>query len=115
MKLSEKQQVFSQNVAKLIAKVYEMGLGCTLGECYRPPAMAEIYAKQGIGIKNSVHCQRLALDLYLWKDGTCIMDGPEYGYVAAFWLGLDPLNRWGGRWTKYRDLYHFSMEHEGVA
>jgi hypothetical protein len=114
MKLSEKQRIFGRNISLLLAKIFEMGLEYTWGEAYRPPEMAEIYAANGAGIINSVHRSRLGIDLFLWKNGKIIWDGPEYGYLAVFWLGLNPLNRWGGRFRPRKDVYHYSMEHNGV-
>ena len=60
------QAMFAQNVARLIEYIFKTGYYCTLGECWRSPEQAEIYVKQGKGIKNSLHCQRLAIDLNLF-------------------------------------------------
>lgn len=101
-------------MAKLLNRIFEMGLEYTWGEAYRPPEIARIYAERGVGIANSLHCQRLAIDIYLWKDGEIIWDGPEYGYLAIYWLGLHPDNRWGGKFKRYKDIYHYSMEYNGI-
>lgn len=97
MKLSEKQQLFAGNVAKLISFVFSLqGYAVTLGEAYRPRETAAIYAKRGIGIKDSLHTQRLAIDLNLFIDGVYRADTEAYRSLGVFWKNLDPKNRWGG-------------------
>lgn len=113
MKLSEKQAVFTQNVAMLLLWAHRLGFDVTLGECYRTPEQAALNAKRGVGIANSLHIQRLAIDLNLFRGGLYLIRTEEYAALGAFWKSLDPLNRWGGDWKK-PDAFHFSMEHEGV-
>jgi hypothetical protein len=98
MKLSERQQLFSRNVAKLILYMAESNYACTFGEAWRTPEMAAIYAKRGTGISHSLHCVRLAVDLLLFKDGAYLTDTESYRPFGVYWQSLDPLNRWGGDW-----------------
>lgn len=61
----------------------------------------------------SLHYSRLAADLNLFVDGKwrktdCI----EWRAIGAYWESLDPLCRWGGRFTS-GDFNHFSLAHEG--
>ena len=55
--LRQKQSRFCQMVADLIQYARAQGYDVTFGEAYRPPEVCEIYAKQGRGIKNSLHAQ----------------------------------------------------------
>ena len=108
MKLSEKQQLFTQHVAILIQEIFKHGYACTLGECYRTPEQAEIYAKSGRGIKNSLHCQRLAIDLNIFSpNGDFLTKTEDYAQFGAFWESLGPENRWGGRFS---DGNHFERK-----
>jgi len=115
MKEIEKQFLFSQLLAKLILFAYDKGFTITLGEAYRPPETAELYAKQGIGISNSLHRRRLAIDLNLFKDGSWLTDIPSYKILGDYWKSLSGKDHecaWGGDF-KSRDLCHFSIEHLG--
>jgi hypothetical protein len=104
-----KQQVFLINLAKLILYINEKGYGATGGELYRTPEQAEINAAKGIGIKNSLHCKRLAIDLMVFKNGVWCTDGDSYKPFGEYWKSLNTLNRWGGDF-KLRDYVHFEME-----
>ncbi len=110
MTLSERQQIFTRNVAKLIEYVFNAGYACTFGEAYRPQPMADLYAKQGKGIKLSLHTVRLAVDLNLFKNGKYLTDTADYEPIGVYWEALHPENAWGGR---FKDGNHFSMEYEG--
>lgn len=107
MKLFEQQAAFAKDVAKLINWINEVGMFCTLGEAMRSAEQAEIYAKEGKGIKDSLHCKRLAIDLNLFDfQGKYITDTKEYEEFGIYWESLNPLNRWGGRFTR-PDGNHF--------
>lgn len=113
MTLREKQSLFASAVAKLIQQANAMGYAVTLGEAWRPPEMAAIYAKQGKGIKNSLHTQRLAVDLNLFRDGKYLSDGDQYRELGAWWETQSfegAVCCWGGR---FQDGNHFSFEHGG--
>jgi hypothetical protein len=68
--------------------------------------MADLYAKQGKGIKNSLHLKRLAIDLNLFKDGAYLSDTESHRPFGEWWEAQDPLNRWGGR---FKDGNHYEM------
>ena len=106
MSLSELQQVFARNVARLILYMAESNYACTLGEALRTQEMADLYAKQGKGIKDSLHLKRLAIDLNLFKDGVYLSDTESHRPFGEWWEALDPHNRWGGR---FKDGNHYEM------
>lgn len=109
MKRSELQQIFAVNVAHLILHINECGYSCTFGEAWRTPEMAAIYAQQGKGIKNSLHCIRLAVDLNLFKDGVYLPNGEAHRPFAEYWESLNTLNRSG---IHFGDANHYEMREE---
>lgn len=111
MTLSEKQQKFALMVAALIQKANELGTPVTLGEAYRPPEVAQIYARDGRGIARSLHTSRLAIDLNLFRDGQYLSQTADYLPLGEWWESVG--GAWGGRFAK-ADGNHFSLEHEGV-
>lgn len=112
MKLGEKQELFAELLPSLLDFIkFDTHMKARLKELYRPQEMADIYAKRGSGIKNSLHCKGLAIDLILFQDGKPLWDSADYEEVGEFWESLDSLCRWGGR---FNDGCHFSLEHEGV-
>ena len=112
MTLIQKQRIFAQLAARLILHAYELGYSVTLGECWRSNAEALRLASVGLGIEKSLHCQRLALDINLFKGDTWLKDSADYRTLGDWWERQHELCRWGGRFTK-PDGGHFSMEHEG--
>lgn len=112
MKLYEQQALFARDVARLIAYMFEQGYNCTLGEAYRTPEQAEIYFNQGKGIKNSLHCKRLAIDLNLFDSkGNFLTDIKDHEKFGCFWESLDSKNIWGGRFPKL-DANHYQRNME---
>jgi len=100
MKLSQQQQEFAKDIAKLIQFIFSSGYSCTLGEAFRTDEQAEIYAKKGSGIKNSLHCQRLAIDLNLFSpNGEFLGATEDHRKFGDYWEGLDTCNKWGGRFN----------------
>ena len=114
LKLGEKQRIFAYNISGLILWAFEQGYEVTLGEAYRTPEQAALNAKTGAGIANSVHTQRLAMDLNLFKDGKFLTNSEDHKLLGEYWKALHPLNRWGGDF-KRPDGNHYSMTHEGRA
>lgn len=114
MTLREKQSLFAAAVGLLIAQAYWDGYEITFGEAYRPPETAALYAEQGRGIKNSLHCSRLAVDLNLFRDGKYLTDTEDYRDLGEWWEELTPLARWGGNFSR-PDGNHFSFTHGGRA
>lgn len=112
MKLQEQQAAFARDVAKLINWIFDNGHSVTFGEALRTPEQAEIYFKEGKGIKDSLHCKRLAIDLNLFDfEGHYLSDTKSYEEFGIFWEGLNPRNKWGGRFNK-PDGNHFQRDVE---
>lgn len=112
MTLREKQSLFVSLVALLIAEAFRQGFEVTFGETYRSPEEAARLAKAGLGIKNSLHTQRLAIDLNLFRNGTYLSSGESHRSLGEWWEKQYPLCRWGGR---FNDANHYSLEHGGRA
>lgn len=114
MNLGDKQRLFARLIAELIIKAYEMGYQVTLGEAYRTPYQAKQYAEQGIGIENSLHTQKLALDINLFKNGKYLNRNQDYEPIGEVWESMSGAGYelcWGGR---FGDGNHFSCSHLGV-
>ena len=114
MKLSAEQELFAINVSKLIDYIYVQGYACTFGEAFRTPEQAAIYAKEGKGIEDSLHCKRLAIDLNIFDgSGTYLSDTESYKPFGDYWVTLHPNNRWGGSFKHRPDGNHFQMQDLG--
>jgi hypothetical protein len=113
MGLLQKQQLFSKLLVQLIEHAYKSGYSITMGEAWRPQSTASYYASVGKGIKNSLHTQRLAIDLNLFKGDKYLTKSNDYKPLGEFWESLSGENYqccWGGR---FGDGNHFSIEHGG--
>jgi hypothetical protein len=110
--LHDAQALHVKLVAQLITYAYSEGYELSWGEAYRTPEQAQWDADHHTGIVNSVHCDRLAVDLQLFKDGVYLTDPTEYAILGTFWKALDPSCRWGGDFTTV-DADHFSITWEG--
>lgn len=95
----------------LITFAYQNGYELTGGQLHRSDEEAERLARLGLGIKNSVHRLKLAIDLNLFKDGKYLSSTESHRFLGEFWESLNPLCRWGGR---FGDGNHYSLEHNGV-
>lgn len=111
--LIEKQKIFSSLVATLIHQCGVFGYEVTLGEVHRSKEEAERLASVGLGIKNSLHTQRLAIDINLFKDGKYLKKTADYEKLGIWWEMLSTNEyqcHWGGR---FGDGNHFSIGHGG--
>lgn len=105
------QMLFAKNVALLIQFIFSTGYGCTMGEAHRTHEQALIYASQKIGIIDSQHCDRLAIDLNVFSpDGKYLSKTEDYKRFGEYWEKLSKYNRWGGRFKSRPDGNHFEME-----
>lgn len=112
MTLREKQSLFAMLVAQLLLEAHHRGYQVTFGEAYRSPEEAARLAKLGKGILASLHIQRLAIDLNLFKDGKYLTSTEAHRPLGEWWEALHELCRWGGR---FKDGNHYSLTHGGKA
>lgn len=88
------------------------------GEALRSPWQAAEYARQGLGIANSLHTKSLAFDQFVLvnKDGQLqvSMNPADYQAAGEHWEKLGKERgiptAWGGR---FNDAVHFSCEYQG--
>ena len=113
MRLSEKQQIFTHCVGKLIIYAYE------LPEQYEDVetigfSCGDFWARTGHHPR-STHYAKVGADMSLFVDGMWIETYDQapnvWDDLGDYWESLDELARWGGR---FGDYGHFSFEHEGV-
>ena len=112
MMLRTRQSLFASMVAKLIQYVESQGYELTLGETWRPDWVAQEYARRRVGSPNSLHCERLAIDINLFKDGQYLYKTEEYAWLGEWWKNLHPDNRWGGDISRMKDGNHFSNSYD---
>jgi hypothetical protein len=112
MTLRQKQSLFARHAALLILRAYELGYEVTLGEAWRSPEEAARLAKTGRGIARSLHTERLAIDLNLFKSGQYLAGTEDHRELGEWWEAQHELARWGGR---FRDGNHYSFTHGGRA
>lgn len=110
--IRQKQSRFALGVAMLIQKADELGYAVTLGDAYRTPGQAMANALSGAGISNSLHCDRLAIDLNLFSGARYITDDEGHRELGKWWKELHPDHRWGGDFQK-RDFNHYSLTPDG--
>tara|TARA_R110002049_G_scaffold309180_1_gene518118 strand:- start:11491 stop:11880 length:390 start_codon:yes stop_codon:yes gene_type:complete len=128
MKLSEKQQIFTKNVASLIAYADLLGIDLTFGDAYRSKSqmLLNYYGYKlekggALGLKlvkhrklsntlNSKHGKRLAVDFNFFIDGKLTYDKERLKELGQFWENLHPDNNWGGNFKSFLDTPHFEMK-----
>ena len=98
MTLREKQSKFVAMVALLIQFAYEQGYELTFGDAWAT----------GGHRPNSLHYQRLAIDLNLFREGKYLPATEDHQPLGEFWESIG--GSWGGR---FQDGNHYSIEHEG--
>lgn len=112
--LQKKQSRFTCYVSSLLLKAESLGYDVTLGEVWRSEEVASFQTKanaaKGIGIVNSLHRLRLAIDINLFKDGVFLTKPEDYKALGAFWKKLCSDCRWGGDFKRV-DAVHFSVQH----
>lgn len=108
--LGQKQRRFGRMVAQLLNKALEMGFEYTFGDAFRDPRVfGEWGTKRSVyGATRSVHKQRLAIDLNLFKDGKYLAATEDHRPLGEWWESIG--GTWGGRWN---DGNHYSLEHNG--
>lgn len=109
------QSVFAHRIAKLILRAEELGFEVTCGEFYRSPEEAERLDQEAKGraIKRSLHCDRLAADLLLFKNGIYLTASEDYTALGLAWEAMSDAIAtctWGGQ---FDDGNHFSIAYQG--
>lgn len=118
-KLKDYQARCSQAMAYFVTQIPRIDNGrhqVTMGEAHRPEWVAATYAKQGLGIAESLHTKRLAVDLMLFVDGVYQSQPEAYKPLAELWLHVAPafgVVPAAGYYFKSRDAVHFSCAWEG--
>ncbi len=116
MTLGEKQRTFARLVGLLLGEIYKRGFEASFGDAFRDPKRAAELAAQGIGIANSLHTQRLAIDLNLFRDGKLLTDTESHRQFGEWWEAQSVAGvfqcAWGGRF-KRPDGNHYSIAHAG--
>ncbi len=114
MRLREAQSLFAKQFAQFVLWLYEEGYEVTFGEAQRPVEMADLYLatdKSRAG-RNSLHCKKLAFDIFIFKDGKLIEKKQTLESVGKKWESMDSLNSWGGFFVSLYDYPHFSRGFE---
>ena len=101
MSLRAKQHRFVKMVAKLILWAYDQGYTLTFGDAYRD-------SRCGYGHPMSLHRDRLAIDLNLFKDGRYLKKTEDHRPIGEHWEAMG--GSWGGR---FNDGNHYSLAHNG--
>ena len=99
--LSQKQRRFTRMVGMLIDWAYMLGYELTFGDAYRDPRCP-------YGSEVSLHKERLAVDLNLFKDGKYLSETEDHRKLGEYWESIG--GSWGGRFS---DGNHYSLAHGG--
>lgn len=113
MSLHTFQALFTALVPGLIQQAIKMGFEPVIAEVERSKAQAAANAASGAGIANSLHCERLAIDLMLFKNGVYLTDTEDYRALGTWWKAQNSLCRWGGDFKSRPDGNHFSVTPDG--
>lgn len=114
MTRSEQQRLFTRLLAKLIEYAYANGMELTLGEAWRTPEQAKRNAETGAGVRNSLHCDRLAVDLNLFVGGVFVDSTEGHRRLGEHWKTLHQNCRWGGDFKNRPDGNHYSFSPDGI-
>lgn len=112
--LLESQMLFARLLPRLLDYVAELGLACTVGEVERAAGWALTLSKQGKGSLRSLHIDRLAVDVHLFRGATYLTRTEDHAALGAYWKTLHPRCRWGGDFGR-PDGNHYSIEWGGRA
>lgn len=92
-------------VARLIDKAFAMGYEVTLGDAYRDPRVhGALGEKRSYSSSMSLHKQRLAIDLNLFRDGRYLSSTESHRPLGEWWEAQG--GSWGGR---FEDGNHYEL------
>lgn len=106
--LREKQSRFAVMIARLILWAEAQGFAVTFGEAWRSEEEARRLAGAGLGVRRSLHCDRLAVDLNLFIGGAWMQGSEAHRPMGEEWERMG--GAWGGR---FGDGNHYSLPHGG--
>lgn len=112
MSLRASQSLFARLIAELILWAFENGMEVTLGEAWRTQEQAKLNADNRTGIRDSLHCDRLAVDLNLFIGGVFVDSTEGHRRLGEKWKSMHPRCRWGGDFRK-PDGNHYSFTPDG--
>jgi hypothetical protein len=108
MSLVPHQAAFLLDACKLIQYATEQGWVVTGGELHRTIEQQQIHVRAGRSMTmNSPHLNRLAIDLFFFRNGQLVWDRDAIAQLGQYWESLDPKNRWGGNFRRLVDVPHF--------
>lgn len=98
MSLRKEQSRFVGMIAKLLFWAELMGYELTFGDAWAHDGHKD----------NSLHYDRLAIDLNLFKDGEYLISTEDHRPLGEFWESIG--GSWGGY---YGDGNHYSLAYQG--
>lgn len=103
--LRQKQSRFARMVARLIDQAFALGYEVTLGDAYRDPRVhGAVGEKKSYSSSMSLHKQRLAIDLNLFRDGRYLSSTESHRPLGEWWEAQG--GSWGGR---FNDGNHYEL------
>lgn len=103
--LRQKQSRFARLVARLIDHAFALGYEVTLGDAYRDPRVhGALGEKRSYSSSMSLHKQRLAIDLNLFRDGRYLSSTESHRPLGEWWEAQG--GSWGGR---FNDGNHYEL------
>lgn len=103
--LRQKQSRFARMVARLIDQAFALGYEVTLGDAYRDPRVhGALGEKKSYSSSMSLHKQRLAIDLNLFRDGRYLSSTESHRPLGEWWEAQG--GSWGGR---FNDGNHYEL------
>jgi hypothetical protein len=108
--LRQKQSRFVRSVARLIDYANAQGYELTFGEAWRTAEQAALNAERGTGTRTSLHMDRLAIDLNLFRNGRFLTTTEDHRPLGEWWEAQSGDHRWGGR---FNDGNHYSITPDG--
>lgn len=104
---------FARSVSKLLVYATNNDIDILAISLFRTVAQQQAMFAKGVsrcdGVRSiSKHQLGRAIDIVILRGGSIIWDNiPEYTQLGEYWESLG--GRWGGRWSKLNDIYHFEM------
>ena len=125
MKLSERQIYFRNMFSVFLVWAISQDYDFSIGEVFRPGKLkyrcpccrkdfefslqdVYIYMKRSKA-RHSKHQDKLAFDIFLYKNGEFLAAKGAYHPLSEFWKKLDRRNRWGGDFEGLNDPFHFEF------